>query len=302
MNSILPLRIEIPQFVRKVKLSNKQKATYFVWNGTTIKGKTREIPINWYKDKNTAYQCREKKITRIEDLKSEFTIGIFQKNIVSYTNKTEIIDNTFDSTKNKYILSKVEIIKDEYIVTPIICNEKKVGTPKFYLIKGQDIYSGNLREHARGNIMNKIKECYEPYLKDILPIVDYPVKIECELYDTVRNFYSKQKDQRWDVDNYAYPYMKAFPDLLVEKKILFDDDRLHLTQPPTPIFCPIEKHEDRKLVFIISKDDRDIIKNNEIYQSYHKNKNTMETEDLDLVKEDKLFCETINNKENGTPF
>lgn len=289
--------------MRKVKLSDKQKITYFEWNGTTIKGKGREIPISWYKDKQTAYNCRKNKITKIEDLNQK----IYHFGTLDKKGKIDAIRVITPIDSKKWILCNR---KNDWSI-PIICNEKKAGTPRFYLIKGQDIYSGNLREHMKGNIMNKIKESYLPFIKDILPIIDYPVKIECELHDTIKNFYDRSKNlgQRWDVDNYAYPYMKAFPDLLVEKRILFDDDRLHLTQPPNPIFYPIDNHEDRKLVFIISKDEREIIKNNEIYKTYHKNKETFETEDKDLCAYEDgsgigSFREEVltNIKDDGKPF
>ena len=152
-----------------------------------------------------------------------------------------------------------------------------------YLIKGQDIYSGNLREHMRGFVMDKIKECYKPYIKDLQPITNYPVKISCQVYDTIKNFYDKDKSElggRWDMDNLMYPYLKAFPDLLTKEGILVDDDRLHLPSTIGATLIPIDNHEDRKLVFIIEKDDREELTR---IKEYHKNKETYETEDKDLI-------------------
>ncbi len=37
----LPIRIEIPKFVRQVKMSDSQRAIYFEWNGRFIKGKNK---------------------------------------------------------------------------------------------------------------------------------------------------------------------------------------------------------------------------------------------------------------------
>ncbi len=298
--SVLPIRIEIPKFVRKIQVSEKQRAYYFEWTGIFIKGKSKTLPISFYKNK---YDIPVH--TTIEHLKDGFVIGCVKNGKVVATHrdtgllpKTEELQTTYKNVK--FYLCRTEGNK----FVPVLCNPKKVGTPKFYLIKGQDIYSGNLREHFKGQVMDAIKQSYLKYVK-IIPVIDsYPVKIECELHETIKNYYDRSKDlgQRWDVDNYMYPYLKAFPDLLVSLKKLKDDDRLHLPSSIGVKFIPIENHDDRKLVFIISSDDRDEIKNNKEIQDYHsdfnagfhRNKNTGETEDNDLrdldltLKEDEL--------------
>ncbi len=267
--SQLPIRIEIPRFIRKVQMSEKQQPKYYEWNGIQIKGKGKKIPMSFYKDKQDIPIN-----TTIEHLKDDYVIGIFKNNVLSGTIRdTEFLPSYQSKDKNKYRLCKIT----KNTVEAILCNPKVVGTPRWYLIKGQDIYSGNLREHQKGFIMDKIKECFYPYIKDLTPITDYPVIIAVELHDTIKNPYSKNhKDeigQRWDIDNYVYPYLKAFPDLLTREGILIDDDRLHLTQPPAAIFVPIENHEERKLVFNIFKDERVIIQNNKHYTNFHKKTN-----------------------------
>lgn len=280
----LPIRIEIPKFVRKIKVSEKQKARYFEWNGIFIKG-NKPIPISYFKDKKNI-----PKHPMLEHLKDEYSICSFKnkkyRNIFKASSqlpKTSVLLEEFKDLK--FYLCKNNI--------PILSNPTKIGTPKYYLIKGQDIYSGNLREHFKGMVMDKIKQSYFPYVRD-MPVIDvYPIKIDCELYDTIKNPYHKvdhHLGQRWDIDNYVYPYMKAFPDLLTSLKKIKDDDRLHLPSAIAVKFIPISNHEDRKLVFTISIDDREEIKNNTDIQNYHKdfnagfhrNEDTGETEDTEL--------------------
>jgi hypothetical protein len=260
-------------------MSNSQRVKYFEWDGIEIKCKGIKLPQKYFKIKSREF-CQT---SVIENLKDEYVIGILgKKGIEGITRKTENLSKNL-GIGLKHILC--EIIDNT--PTPIIANHTKVGKPKFYLIKGQDIYSGNLREHMRGFVMDKIKECYYPYIKDLKPIEYYPVKIRCEVHDTIKNSYDRTKNElgiRWDIDNLVYPYLKAFPDLLVKHNILKDDDRLHLPSSIHADFVPIENHEDRKLIFIIEKDERDIIKNNKLFQKFHKD--SYESEDTELVKEE----------------
>lgn len=268
---MLPLQIEIPKHIRKVQFSAKQRPVYFEWNGVAITGKKRKLHQRWFININ-----EEHKFPKIEDLKDKFYIGLFKNNKLTYvTRDSSELPSAADllKTKDKYRLvvkEESDSPKEDY--TLILCNPKIVNTPKLQIIKGQDFYSGNVREHQRAAIMNAIKDCFRQHMVSFPVITEYPVRIICEVHDTIKNSYDNQAKglgRPWDIDNYAYPYMKAFPDLLKELGKLKDDDRLHVTQPPSAIFCPVKNHEDRKLVFIISKDDRKIIAEDETYKNYH---------------------------------
>lgn len=289
-----PIIIMIPQFIRKIQVSEKQRPVYYEWNGIFIKARGRKIPVSFFKDKKNI-----PKYPNIEDLKEDYFIGAFVGNklIKSLTSTNDLKNHHLlyeqkANKKCKYYLCKDSGEMFKEIIKPIVANPKKVGKPRNYLIKGQDIYSGNLREHFKGMVMDKIKECYYPHIKD-LPVIDsYPVKIECSLYDTVKNAYDKTGDlgQPWDVDNFIYPYVKAFPDILVREGKISNDDRLHLPSSIHVNFYPIKDHSKRKLVFTISKDERPEINEDEDFIRFHnqrsgihKNVITGETEDSDLT-------------------
>lgn len=269
-------RVEILQHIRKVELSKKQRPRYYEWNGAFIKGK-KPIPKKYFKD---GYYTKSPKI---EDLLDSVLLCGYKNNILKIiVHSTKSID---DYKGLKFRLCTWDCKLDTYI--PMLCNPRVVGTPRTLLIRGQDIYNSKVGEHTRGLIMDKIKECYKPFIINLPVINSYPVRIECEIHDTIKNFYDQSKEglgSPFDIDNYAYPYMKAFPDLMQKLGKLRSDDRLHVTQPPSPIFCPIEDHKDRKLVFIISKDKRNIIATNEIYKNYFGN--SYETEDTKLVSDE----------------
>lgn len=269
-------------------MSKSQLNVYFEWNGVEIKAKKHKVLQRYLKkdikpeEVISHLQCQYK----IEHFKDNYVIGTYLKSknkFINFTRDTRLLPDTIQS-KYKYILCELD---EKNLPVPVIANHTKAGKPRMYLIKGQDIYSGNLREHMRGFVMDKIKECYYPFIKDLKPIDFYPVKIRCEVHDTIKNNYAKDKDEfggRWDIDNLVYPYLKAFPDLLVREKILKDDDRLHLPSSIHAEFVPIDNHEERKLVFIIEKDEREVLKNNTLFQRFHKE--SFESEDTELVKDD----------------
>lgn len=258
-------RVEIPNFIRRVLISEKQRPTYWEWNGAFIKGK-KPIPRSFFKDKFT-----ENKEPKLEDLRldkglrivyfNKKKFGAIHKDSSSLPDAKEISEH-----EGKFILCKV----DASGINPMLCNPKKVGTPKYYLIRGQDIYSGNLREFQRGLVMDKIKECYYPFVKALPVIEAVPLRLECELHYPINNPFGRG-DQAWDIDNFIYPYFKAFPDLLVTIGKLKNDDRLHISDTGRCKFVPVDKYEDRKLVFIISKDERSCL-NDGWYKHYIESK------------------------------
>lgn len=275
---MLPIKIVIPEYIREVQTSKKQRPSYYEWNGTTIKGKKKKLLLQYLKP-----QFKDALNILPEHLKEEYCIGVFNGTKFIGTCKTlQSILTNFINPKSNYKFIVVNSITAE----KIIANTNQLGKPKFQLIKGQDIFSGNLREHLRGTIFQAIKQSFVPYVKDMPIITDYPVRIKMYIYDTVKNYYDNtQKNElggRWDVGNRAYPYGKAFLDLIVtgtdgtnkvmEPKLI-DDDRLHVTEDPQGgVFCPLRNNNDkrRKLVFVIEKDTRKIIKNNKYYNGTYK--------------------------------
>lgn len=270
---MFPIEITIPNYIREVKVSDAQRPIYYEWDGRTIRARGKEL-LKRYIDKNHHYE-----IVHPENLREGYHIGIVLDNIViGHIFKDIQIINPFlikeaiitgktgiTVTKKQADRLKFYLVEGERIV---IANEAKVGTPRIIRIKGQDIYSGNAREHTRAAIMHGIKDSFKPYLQGIPTVVDFPIGIETEVHTTIKLAHDRAKDGmgvRWDLDNHIFPYNKAFADMLTEEGIIPDDDRLHVTIPPHAIFCPIERDEDRKLVFRIFKDDRQIINNNVHY-------------------------------------
>ena len=133
---------------------------------------------------------------------------------------------------------------------PIIRNAKTVNTPRMKKINGQDFYAGSTRPVIRVKIVNAIKDSFRPYLRKIhkIPKEKYPIQISCEMYDVPGK-------ADWDLDN-KWIYLKVFQDLLVQEKIIVDDNITYISKAASMEFFPVETTEERKLVFHITSDTR----------------------------------------------
>lgn len=276
--------IEIPQYIREVELSKSQRTKFYEWDGETIKAKGKDLLQKYIKDPAAIVDNYGK--IKPEFLKDEYGIGVCKGNhtekIIMHSKHVSpliqpIVDIMYydryndDIVMSMLLLGKKLRLIDVRTGEQIVANEAQAGTPKWIQIKGQDFYNNKVDKHLRGTIMDAIKADMKKHINiDPIPEDMYPLRITCELHDTVKNVYDRSHDpigQQWDVDNRCYPYNKAFPDLMQSLQLFINDDRLHITGPPASLFCPIHRHEDRKLVFIMEKDDREIIKTTPAYDS-----------------------------------
>lgn len=152
--------------------------------------------------------------------------------------------------KDKYKITKDGYLIDKDTGLKIVANYRSVGKPKFEKINGQDFYSGFGSPFTRNTMVKEIKAFFSKHVKDLPPIVQFPIQFECELHTTIDN-------ADWDLDN-LWIYTKCFQDVLVEHKIIPDDNIQFVTKPAAPEFFPIKDTKNRKLVYTIYKDPRNI--------------------------------------------
>ena len=60
----------------------------------------------------------------------------------------------------------------------------------------------------------------------------------------------------WDLDN-KWIYLKVFQDLIVNEKLIPDDNIKYVSKAASMEFFPVETTEERKLVFTITTDTRE---------------------------------------------
>lgn len=267
------IRIVIPQYIRRVKMSEKQIPVYWEFDGKFIKAKNKHLPNRYFTKEGLEAKILNNGIIKKEYLKEGYKIKSFR-----------IKPNVF----KHYLVNGSD--------AKILANPLKVGTPRIKMINAQDIFSGKIQSFEKEAIMYKIKQHFAPFIQNMsaLDVSIYPVRIRLYLYDTVKNYHDRslQDDSgtRWDIINRSYMYMKAFGDLLVEglkdksinvPKILIDDERLFLTEDGGCVFMPIDKHENRKLVFVIGKDD----------EKFNESIKDLENEHVWLIKNNRFYKE-----------
>lgn len=155
----------------------------------------------------------------------------------------------------------------------VVANPRAAGTPRILTINGQKIYNGEVSKHMRNKVLSDIKESYKPYLDSLDVVTTFPIRFEMEVHDVIRE---GDSGALWDMDNRAWPYIKAFQDCLTGNKdkdgkkrskvIIPDDNILYVTQPPVPKFIPVDDEKDRKLVFKIIQETDNRILNHKGYK------------------------------------
>lgn len=270
-NSKLIAVFEIPQYLREIGVSAKQRPKYYTWDGTTIKAKNKKLLQKYINPLHKEHIISNNGNISPSNLKYPYVlvkvkankaIGVFYSKSSSGYMNTDIC-----FLLDTRLTLKEEKKKTEYIVVNIetkakvLANETQAGKPKKIIIKGQDMYSGVLNEFTRAKIVNELKADYKSKITNHqllgveiqVELVDSPVRIEMELIDTIKDYFDNTKEgngRRWDVGNRCYPYLKTFVDFLVSEKVLPDDDRLHVIGEGY-FFTPCERFEDRKLIFRI---------------------------------------------------
>jgi len=131
----------------------------------------------------------------------------------------------------------------------VVKNERVLDKPRTITIGGNLLYAG-MHERVRMKIMSAIKDDFRRYIQYLKPIEKFPVQINAKIYAIpgLRN---------WDLDN-LWIYIKAFQDLLIEYNIVPDDSVRFITKPAGFEFTPVSQLKDRKMIFTIKKDERNI--------------------------------------------
>jgi hypothetical protein len=280
--------ISIPDYPRRIRLSNAQRAKYWEWDSTTIKCKSKKLLQKYInQDYREAIILNDGNV-RPEYLKKDYHIVAFKGNQDYFIYGNAYLDSvnfrtkfTRDNLKKpiKEFLCKVTVNKQEQTanVEKVLANPKQAGTPKLHIISGQDFHVG-LDPFIRTKVVDTLHAFYYNHFSNYpLDILDkfkkslnnsYPLYIEMEIKDTVKSMFDNTKEgngKHWDVGNRALPYMKTFLDFLDKghkdiESFIVDDDRLHVSSGNNAFFTPIEEGETRTLVFHFYSDTRSIFK------------------------------------------
>ena len=141
-------------------------------------------------------------------------------------------EDKFNYNKKGYL---VELLTGERIVA----NPLSVGTPRYWVVNFQAIWNQAIKHQQRAVIINKLKDILRPYVKPVVKIESYPIRVEIFIYDT---------EMRVDVDNKGVIYTKVITDLLVKEGKIIDDSSQYINDTGRCKFIRVKAVKERKMV------------------------------------------------------
>lgn len=199
MNKVLLHEIVMPNYIRKVKLSEHRRTHYLELKGPRFVEFLTPGTIN-------------------EEVKDNLDILITSKPLGKSMKRGLISgEYIFKERVKKKPLCLFNTKTNEFV----IINPRTAGTEKWEVISGQQLYNQGYHPFVRKKIMEQIHEYMTPFLIGLTPIIEYPISIEY--------FFHTKIDDRGDVDNYALPYYKCFQDCLVQTKVIENDTWKHIS-------------------------------------------------------------------------
>jgi Holliday junction resolvase RusA-like endonuclease len=133
----------------------------------------------------------------------------------------------------------------------VIKNEKFVDRPRF-----QHLSYNKISTRLKIPVLIKLKEWMTPFMPKSIDF-DGPYRVRAVVYDW-------PVPMNKDLDN-MHIYYKAFLDLLKQRGMIKDDSKRYITEAGGFVFRPINNSDDRKLVFEIVKDEREVITSHVMY-------------------------------------
>ena len=122
-----------------------------------------------------------------------------------------------------------------------LTNPRTAGTPRFWKINGQSIYSG-MHFRKRSFIVKKMKEFIQPHISNLPVLGKFPISVRLIIRDV---------PGKWDLDNRGWIWIKCFQDCLVAQKKITDDAVGFINDTGRLTFIPVKNPENRLMTFVI---------------------------------------------------
>ncbi len=273
MDKELLLTIEIPNYIRKIKLSDSRRAKYWI-KSKVLAGK-QKLPKKYLTE--VPFDEIDLDIITMIDKTSKLSSG--ESSVRFYKLNLEICYwKQHKLSGKKFEFRLTDDATDEYIVK----NTKVAGTESWHVINSQGVTNHTVSPFTNGKVVKALHEEVEKAIKrkfteQYPKITTFPIRILMELHDYISDEITKHND--WDVQNRCDVWGKAFVDCLTELEIIPDDHRAYVTQPPVPLYCPFPVAESPgdelvsdpfyykpKLVFKIYADRRPSLESLTIYR------------------------------------
>jgi hypothetical protein len=106
-----------------------------------------------------------------------------------------------------------------------IKNPKSMGKPKYWVLNGQEMYSGNLHKRSRASLANKYHQWFKPYIEAQIP---RPIEIGEYQFLRITCIVEEVKRPQMPDPSNLWPWIKWFEDSLQELGLLKDDARAYV--------------------------------------------------------------------------
>jgi len=150
---------------------------------------------------------------------------------------------------NRYVYNKAKVLVDVVTGERVIANPRLAGTPKMWNVNFQAIWNQAIRFQQRAVITNKLKEIFIPFIKDLKPIKEFPIKFEIFICDI---------DMVVDISNKGVIYTKILEDLLTEYKIIPDDKAEFINDTGRCKWIKVNTEDEVHMVIRISKSNNEM--------------------------------------------
>ena len=193
------------------------------------------------------YQTNELLIIKIPEFKTKFEISHSRR--AKYYKLGDKLPKKY--LDNRYFFdSNDDFLYDTSISgwKKVIKNTRVAGTPKYWVLNGQSLYSGNMHQMVRNKVTNLVHEYLSSFIGEVVPI-----ELKTGEYLKIRCILSELKGvANWDCSN-KWPWIKWFEDTMVESGKISEDKITVVRSSGEIYFHEVENISERSITFVVEK-------------------------------------------------
>ena len=191
------------------------------------------------------YQTNELLIIKIPEFKTKFEISHSRR--AKYYNSKSVIPKKYINS-NQYKFDKSNILIVASTGQKVIKNTRVARTPKYWVLNGQSLYSGNMHQMVRNKVTNLVHEYLSSFIGEVVPI-----ELKTGEYLKIRCILSELKGvANWDCSN-KWPWIKWFEDTMVESGKISEDKITVVRSSGEIYFHEVENISERSITFVVEK-------------------------------------------------
>ena len=187
-------------------------------------------------------------VVKIPEFKTKFEISHSRR--AKYFRPEDKIPKKYlnQSGTARFVWDNLGFLHDLVERKKVIKNTRVAGTPKYWTLNGQSLYSGNMHQMVRNKVATEVHKYLGSFIRDVAPMElkqgEY-LKIQCFLCEL-------KGVANWDCSN-RWPWIKWFEDTMVETGKIPEDKITVVRSSGEIYFHEVTKEEDRSLIFVVQK-------------------------------------------------